>query len=73
MSPRAGFRASGAIRIAGVMRELIAGGFDGDELLLQLDDRLPGISFHEFVGALLLYRAEAGSPGYALVPAGRVQ
>jgi hypothetical protein len=60
------------MRIAGVMRELIAGGVDGDDLLLQLNERLPGITFHEFVGGLLLHRAETGAPGYALVP-GRVQ
>jgi hypothetical protein len=58
--------ASSAICIAGILRELIADGFDGDDLLVQLNERLPGITFQEFVGALLLHRAETGVPGYLL-------
>jgi len=67
------FRASSAERIAATMRELIAAGVDGDGLLLALNEHLPGITFHEFVGGLLLHRAETGAPGYLLVPAGRMQ
>jgi hypothetical protein len=55
------------------MRELVASGYDGDSLLIALSEREPRLTLHEFVGGLLLHRAETGAPGYLLAPAGRVQ
>jgi hypothetical protein len=54
------------------MRELAARGLDGDSLLIALSEREPRLTLHEFVGGLILLRAESGADGYALVP-GRVQ
>jgi hypothetical protein len=54
------------------MRELVASGYDGDSLLIAKAEREPRLTLHEFIGGLILLRAESGADGYALVP-GRVQ
>jgi hypothetical protein len=69
---RRSFSAATAERIAALMRELVAGGYDGDDLLIAIAEREPRLTLREFIGGLILLRAEAGQPGYALVP-GRVQ
>jgi hypothetical protein len=71
-SRRNSFRAATAERTAALLRELVAGGYDGDDLLIEIAEREPRLTLHEFVGGLILLRAESGAPGYALVP-GRVQ
>jgi hypothetical protein len=57
-----------AERVVALMDELSAAGFDGDDLLYAIDERLPRISFRYFIGGLALHRAQSGAPGYRIVP-----
>lgn len=66
-------RALLAQRIIDEMNALVAAGHDGDDLLIALNGALPDITYHEFVAALILHRAETGADGYTFIPAGRLQ
>ncbi len=57
-----------ASRVAARIRELVAGGLDDLDLIEAVDAAFPDLSLHDYAGALALYRAEIGVPGYVLIP-----
>jgi hypothetical protein len=70
---RVAVNAVAAHRVAAYIRELVAAGVDGDDLIFTLDRRLPDLAFRTFAAALALHRAETGAPGYAMLIPGAVQ
>lgn len=65
-----------SLDIASHIRGLIADGASDDMdigLLETLTVAFPGITLHDYLGALFLYRARSGVPGYALHAPGRKQ
>ena len=62
-----------AMRIAACIGELVDADINGDALLLAIDRAFPGISFRDFIGALLLHRVAREADGYLLIPAGKLQ